>query len=753
MALTRRQFLTLTGGSASAAILFAACGVPEDELLVQAPVQMPEDLVSGRDNWYATLCRECSSAEGLVVRVMEGRARKIEGNIDYPVNVGKHSARCEAGLQALYNPDRIRGPLVRAGERGTGQFEEISWTDAIGRLTFHLQNIQQARGQQGVVVATNPIGGHHGLVVSSFAKQFGARHVPYEPVEYTNLNAAIKTVFDQDRIPNFDIENSQFILSFGADFLNTWGSPVSYGRGYGKFRQGDRERGTHYHVDSRFSMTAANADKWIPVKPGTEGLLALSIAQVIVREGTGDSAATEALTGGDVEVLSAFAPESVADRIGISAEKIVDIAHSLAGHPPALAIGGGSAGAHTNGHASLAAIYSLNFLVGSVEVPGGVQFNPAPPLDGLAGPPASGSLSDWQGIVADMRAGKVNTLMVSGADPFYGLPASVDIYDASYDVPFIASFSSVMDDTTLMSDLVLPQHAGLEDWGTDTPHFGPGYEVVGFQQPVVRPFFENRGPELGTRGFADVLLTVAQTLNLDLGLGGATFKDILQADAQKLYSLGRGSVSAPTFGGFWNGVLQRGGWWDTGARFSGGITRPPELPEYQEAQFEGGDSFEFYLTPFSQTGIGEGQRAHLPWMQAVPDPITTATWRTWIEINFRVAEDLDIREGDVVRVTSPRGSIEALAFPHPGVPPDTVSIPLGQGHRGGGRYARDRGANVFSILSPLTDNDTGAIAWAATKVNIEKTDEWVRVPKFENTITDFAEDDHQRVVQITSEDS
>ena len=753
MALTRRQFLTLTGGSASAAILFAACGVPEDELLVESPVRMPEDLVSGRDNWYATLCRECSSAEGIVVRVMEGRARKIEGNIDYPTNVGKHSARCEASLQALYNPDRIRGPMVRAGERGTGQFEEISWTDAIGRLAFHLQNIQQARGQQGVVIATNPLGGHLGLVVSRFAKQYGARHVPYEPLESTNLNTAIKTVFGQDRMPDFDIENSQFILSFGADFLNTWGSPVRYGRGYGKFRQGDRERGTHYHVDSRFSMTAANADRWIPIKPGSEGLLALSIAEVIVREGLGDSAAAEALTGGDAEALAEFAPEVVADRVGVSAEKITDIAHNFAGHGPAIALGGGSAGAHTNGLVNLIAIYSLNFLVGSVETPGGVLFNPAPPLEDLATPPNTGSLSDWQAIVADMRAGKVNTLMVGGADPFYGLPASVDIYDASYDVPFIASFSSVMDNTTLMADLVLPQHTALEDWGSDSPHFGAGYELVGFQQPVVRPFFENRGSELGTRGFGDVILTLAQGLNLDLELGGETFKDILQSDAQKLYSLGRGSVSAPNFGSFWNGVLQRGGWWDTSAGFAGGITRPPELPDYQDAQFDGGTGFEYYLAPFSQTGIGEGQRAHLPWMQATPDPITTATWRTWIEINMHVAEDLDIREGDVVRVTSPRGSIEALAFPHPGVPPDTVSIPLGQGHAGSGRYAKDRGSNVFSILAPLADADTGALAWAATKVNIEKTDEWVRVPKFENTVPDLPRDEHQRVVQTTSEDS
>ena len=104
-------------------------------------------------------------------------------------------------------------------------------------------------------------------------------------------------MYDQDRVPDFDLENTGFLLSFGADFLNTWGSPVRYGRGYGQFRQGDRERGTHFHVDSRFSMTGANADKWVPINPGMEGLLALSIAQVIIEEDLGDSSAADALTG------------------------------------------------------------------------------------------------------------------------------------------------------------------------------------------------------------------------------------------------------------------------------------------------------------------------------------------------------------------------------------------------------------------------------------------------------------------------
>ena len=749
MGLTRRQFLTLTGGSAGAAVLFAACGVPEDELLVESPVRMPEDLVSGRDNWYATLYGE----DGVVVRVMEGRAKKIEGNVDYPVNVGKHNARSEASLQELYNPDRIRGPLVRAGERGMGQFEEISWTDAIGRLTFQLQNLQSSWGQQGMVLATAPGGGHAGLVGRRFAEKFGGKYAPYETLESANLRMAMSAVFGQSRIPDFDIENSNFVLSFGADFLNTWGSPVRYSRAYGNFRQGDRERGTHYHVDSRFSMTSANADKWVPVMPGMEGLLAMSIAHVIVEDGMGSSEAAGALTGGDHEVLAAFAPELVAERVGVSAEKIHDIAHEFAEHGPALAIGGGSAGAHTNGLFNMIAIYSLNHLVGSVGKPGGIIFNPAPPLADVVDDSSPATLSNWQETVADMRAGRVSALLVRGADPFYGLPASVDIRDASYDVPFVCSFSDIMDDTTAMSDLVLPQHSPLEDWGADAPMFGPGYEVVGFQQPVVRPFFENRGSELGTRGFADVILAVSQGLNLDLELGGNTLKEVLQSEARKLHELNRGSVRAGDFGSFWNGTLQRGGWWDTSARSRDSVSPPSELPEFEEPKFDGDGGFEYYLTPFSQVGIGEGSGAHLPWMQATPDPITTATWRTWIEINSRLAEELDIREGDVVRVTSPRGSIEALAYPHPGVPPYTVSIPFGQGHRDMGRYARDRGANVFSILAPLTDSESGAFAWAATKVNIEKTDEWVRVPKFENTVPETPTDAHHHIVEITSEDS
>ena len=753
MALTRRQFLTLTGGATAVPIIFLACGVPAEELLVEAPLEMPEDLVSGLDNWYATLCRQCGTSEGVVVRVMEGRAKKVEGNLDYPINVGKHSARCEGGLQDLYHPDRIKGPLLRSGERGTGQYEEVSWTDALGRLNLQLSQLQSSRNQNSMVLVTNPIGGHLGMIAETFASKFGGRYMPYEPVERTNLKAAIKQVFGQDRIPDFEIENANYVLSFGADFLNTWVSPTRYARGYGEFRQGDRERGTLVHVDSRFSMTGANADSWIHVKPGMEGILALSIAHVIIKDGLADPAAAQALTGGSN--LEEFAPESVAAKTGVSAETIEQIAHDFASHKPAIALGGGSAGAHTNGLFNLTAIYSLNYLVGSVGQPGGVVFNPAPPLSEIANAPSSSSYQDWADLVNDMRSGDVGLMMVRGADPMHGLPGTLGFRDASYDVPVIVSFSNIMDDTTAMADIVLPEHNSFEDWGTDTPDAGPGYEIVGYQQPVVRPFFEGRGEHLGTRGFADILLAAAQGLSLDLGLTGETYKDILQGSAEKLFALNRGSVRAGDFKSFWNGMLQRGGWWDVNAKASGGVPAPQRLPEAEEPRFDPATPgrFNFHLSPFSSTGIGEGQGAHIPWLQATPDPITSATWLTWVEINIQIAEDLHLREGDVVRVTSSRGSIEALAYPHPGIPPDVVAIPMGQGHVAGGRYAEGRGANVFSILSDLTDESSGALAWSATRVGIEKLDKWIRLPKFENSVPDPPEDEEGLVIEVTSGDS
>ena len=753
MELNRRQFLTLVGGSAAGAVLFQACGVPEEEQLVQASLEMPEDLVTGLDNWYATVCRQCPTAEGIVVRVMEGRAKKIEGNVNYPINVGKHSVRCEAGLQALYHPDRIAGPQARVGQRGSGRWQELSWTDAVARMVHQLQELKNINDGAGMAMVTDPVGAHLGAVVERFVSRFGGRHVRFEPLERTNLRRAVKDVFQQDAVPDFDVANADYILSFGADWLGTWVSPVRYATGYGNFRQGRSQRGTLVHVSSHFSMTAANADEWIYVNPGQEGLLALSIAQAVIdSEHPVDAAVVSALTGGND--LSAYRPENVADATGVAAKRIRAIADEFAGHERSLAIGGGSTAAHTNGLENLSAVLSLNYLAGNVGRAGGIVLNPTADLAGVRSTAEVSSFADVQSLIADMNRGRVKVLMIRGADPLYGLPDGAGFARAAENVPFIFSFSGHMDDTTAMADLVLPEHNYLEDWGSDVPDPGPGHQVFGFQQPVVRSFFEPRGVHLGTKGFADVLLVTADLLELDLGLPGDNFRDFLMDGAKKLFDSGRGAPQTADFGTFWNTLLQRGGWWDRAATYSGPAPTPRPLPSVGAPAFEGpvGDRT-FHLVPFASLSMTDGRGAHLPWLQATPDPVTTATWLTWVEINTKVASEMDITEGDVIEVTSSTGSIEALGYPHPAVSPDVVGIPFGQGHTSGGRYSEGRGANVTDILATIKDKDTGALAWAATRVRIKKTGRWIRLPRFENTAPDLAVDEDQRIVELTPADS
>lgn len=754
MDLTRRQFLQMVGGSATGAVLFAACGVPEESRYINSPHQMPEDLVTGLDNWYATLCRQCPTAEGLVVRVVEGRAKKVEGNIDYPINLGKHSARCEAGLQSLYNPDRIDRPLLRVGDRGKGEFNEIGWSDAIARITNQLQILQTQNKQNEFVMITDPQSAHLGDVTQRFVSKYGGRHMQYETIERTNISRAMKEIYSQEIMPDFDIANSAYILSFGADWLNTWTSPTRYMRAYGEFRQGkDRSRGTLVHIDPRFSATAASADQWVPINPGWEGILALGIANVILADGLVVESIRSQLSPDDLSQLDQYTPEKISSDVGVNPEKIRSIAYEFASHGPALAIGGGSAAAHTNGLFNMKAVYWLNYLVGSVGKQGGVIFNPEPPITNT--PRQTSSFEDFRNLSQEMSRGEISALMIRGADPWYGLPEDSGFRRASFDVPFIFAVSNFLDDSTAMADLILPENDALEDWGSDIPDPAPGYQLVGFQQPVVRPFYENLGAELGTKNFADIMIDLAPRLGLDLALPGETFTEILKAGADKLWRENRGSITAGDFDSFWYGVLQRGGWWDKDSKYQGDIPSVATLPDPQSPKFDHSPhQFPYYLIPFTSTGIGNGEGAFLPWLQATPDPITTATWQTWLEINVSEAQKLEISEGDVIRVTSASGkSIEVLAFPHPAVPPGVLSVPIGQGHISGGRYSENRGANVLEILTPNVDEESGALAWAATRVRIEKTGEWMRVPKLENTFAEFPRDENQHIIKVTPNES
>ena len=750
MKLTRRNFLAWAGLGAVGAVACEGFGIRRGELDIQSPVRLPEDLVRGSDNWYASLCRTCPSCEGIVVRVMEGRAKKIQGNPFYPTNQGKTHARCEAGLQALYHPDRISSPLRRSGPRGSGQFLPVNWQpNGMDSLRGALQSF----GSSSVMI-TEPLRGHLGLLADRFASAIGGEHLGFEAIDNNTYRAAVKNVFQQDSLPDFDLENSRFILSFGADFLSTWVSPTRYNRGYGEFRQGDgRDRGMFYQIDSRFSMTAANADKWLPVRPGWEGHLALSLAQVIVSEDLQASGVdVDSLVGGEAgrQTLNTFRPETVAPLAGLTSEMtggdpvefLKNLARSFARTRPSVAIGGGSAGAQSNGLFNLEAIYALNYLVGSVGVKGGVRFNPGSPWDNVPASSKVGSLEDWTRVTEQIRSGKTKLLMLHGVDPVHGLPESLHLRDAIAQASdlYVVSFSPFLDDTSVMADLILPDRVYLEDWGDDITEPGPGYQVVGLQQPVVNPL-----SDLDPLSFPDVLLTMAQELGRESQLPWANFKSMLREGSDALFALNRGSIEAGSADEFWNHLLRRGGWWDEGSTGPTNVPAPDGLlrtiaNKASDPDFAGfgigPDSY--YLVPFAHNTLLDGYNGHLPWLQAAPDPLSTVTWQTWVELNDGTAKHLGVKEGDIVRIESSKDSIRAVVYPTPAVPPDVVSVPFGQGRRHGSEYATGRpgteSSNVMDILETTQVRDTGSLAWAGTRVRLSKTGDSVSISKLEGDV-------------------
>ncbi|MCH8235911.1 MAG: molybdopterin-dependent oxidoreductase, partial [Chloroflexi bacterium] len=731
MRLSRREFMTLAGGSTVGAVIFTACGVPADELLVEAPLDVPEDLVKGIDSWFATMD---DSGLGVIVRVMEGRAKKIAGNPDYPVNLGKHSVHADAALQALYHPDRVEGPMRRRAE---GQpLTRISWDEADGLLR---QWMADADGNLAIV--TNPVRGGDARIASDVASAFNGRVMFFDPLEQGVLHRAIKTVFNQDRIPDFDIGNARTVLSFGADWLGTWLSPVRFGLKYGDFRGGDK-RGYMIHAESRMSLTAAAADRWLTVNPGYEGDLAVSIANVIVSEGLVPAANIAAYSANIPEgELAKWAPSLVAERVGVPAERITEAARRFANDGPSIAFGGGSAGAQTNGVFNLTAIYALNILAGSVGAKGGIQFNPAG-AQGLPDSATGASFEEWERELAQWRAGNVKTVITHAVDLVHGFPRSVDVGGALDNVENVVAFTGVLDESSAHANLILPENSYLENWGLDVPEPAPGYEVVGFRQPVVNAPLdtESRARLYDSRSFLDTLLQAAGS-RVDV----SSVKDFVDNTVDDLFATGRGSVTAGDRRLFMNGVLQRGGWWDVNA---GANTEPPSSIPSPIAVAAGPGLSEledrveghvFTIVPFAHQSILDGRNASTPWAQSTPDPITTVAWATWAEINFDKAKELGISEGTWINIRTTAGEITVQAYPHPGISPNVIAIPIGQG-RGegvGGRYAEDRGSNILNILVDKKESETGALAWAATRAIVTKAGGKKEFPKFEGDARDI----------------
>ena len=676
----RRDFLKLVGiGVAGTA---AGCAAPPAEKLIPYLIA-PEDIQPGVPYYYASACRECPAGCGMVVRTREGRAIKLEGNTAHPLGQGGLCARGQAGLQGLYDPDRIKTPLVKDGS----SWKSVSWDEALALVG---EKLKAAKGK--TVLFTGLETGTMRTLMGEFAAANGAKHVMFEPFGYENIRAANRATLGLDAVPRYDFAEARCVIAFGADFLETFGSPVSQARGFAAMRAKRDDGAGHFvTVEPRLSTTGANADEWVAAKPGTEYALALGIAHVIVAEGLGTAAAERAALKG---ALEAWTPEAVAEQTGVPAETITRLAKLFTKHGASLALAGGVSTQGTHGAALAAAVNVLNHVAGNFGRT--VKFDRTLETSGLA------TFAQFAGELKALAGGGAEALVVYGTNPLYSTPAWAGAADAFAKVPFKVALATSKDETAEACDVILPVSHALESFGDAFTARG----VYSLQQPAMKKL-----PMFDSRPAGDVLIALAKAA------GGAAstpdaYHDYLKEHWKPLHArFGAGR----DWEHFWSESLKNGGVWEdvsaTAVRWTG-------TPAFAASERSGDGEYALVLTP--SANFYDGRGANKPWLQELPDMTSKTVWGSWAEIHPETAAKLGVKAGDPVKVETAAGSVEVPAYVYAGIRKDTVAIALGQGHTSYGRYAQGRGVNALALVPQGTDAASGALAYQGANAKLSR---------------------------------
>jgi Fe-S-cluster-containing dehydrogenase component len=454
----RRDFLKVLGAGAAVTTMIG-CGSEKVERLIPYLVS-PDQTVPGVSTYYATTCRECAAACGVIAETRDGRTIKLEGNPDHPVNRGALCARGQSALQGLYNPDRYRGPMVRRN----GQLQLVGWDEALQLFAQKLGETRSRGGAANAVFINQHESGSYPGFLDAWLAAFGMpAHLSYDAGADHAVIAANRQSYGVSW-PKLDFRAARLVVSIGADFLDSWGAMVPQQLDFADARANHDTAPRLVYVGPRRSLTGLNADQWIDCRPGSE------MAVVRMLQGQMSVEATAQATGVSASILDAFSREFAATT-------------------PSMVIAGGGG---TDALEVALAANALNQSRGNV----GVTIKPN---EGYLGFDRMASPAELRALAERMNSGGVSLLMVRGANPAFTLPKAVGFAAAMAKVPFKVSFSSVPDDTSELADLILPDHHPLEQWGDAEPVRG----TISLQQPTMDPVFD-------TRATSDVLIAVAK---------------------------------------------------------------------------------------------------------------------------------------------------------------------------------------------------------------------------------------------------
>lgn len=606
MKITRRNFLQMLGITGAAAGGISPVWAIPDKWI--------EKLQDGPriETWKMSTCGQCPAGCGIRVRLIDGIPVRIFGNPIAPVNSGFICPMGEAGLELLYHPDRIRQPMRRKGKKGESSWEPISWEEALGGISQGLQGLLKKKQADRFGFFF----GDRNTVLTRFAGNFVTRmgSANFFPWRAPGINElGLWQAFGEFPPLAFDLEKTDYLLTFGTNLLEGPPSPVYFNRLYGKLKESRPRTGLKMvHVDARMSQAGKNATEWIQIRPETMGVLALGMASVILRDKNFDeefiARYTRDFRGGKEDfpnmVSRYYPPDKVSAITGVPPQTLLRLAREFSSAKAPLALSGGVADRSETALFTQWAVASLNALSGSFSakglwrepVPLPWSPTPVPSLNTRSGAfslkpqlaPESDLPAHWasEELPHLRSAGKLpdlNLLMIAQVDPLY-LPTDQKPWQEWLSrIPQVVQFATLIDDTSPYADLVLPTTTYLEQWDITLPVPNLPFSQLGLQQPIVPPLN-------GARSMGDVLLQLATETGVPLlPEKPKSYAGYIEAQMKPIFTSGKGTpyfeavslnflgelrkrgwqvYSYPAFADFWRLLQEKGGWWD-----------PAEYPE------------------------------------------------------------------------------------------------------------------------------------------------------------------------------
>ena len=639
---SRRDFLKKMGFSLAAASL-AACEAPVRKAIPY--LNKPVDVDPGIPNYYATSYMQGGDYCSIVVKTREGRPIKILGNNLSGISKGKTNAQVEASILSLYDKERLTGPVFD-GSRSEWNLIDQDITDKLKAISM--------KGGEIRVLSNTILSPTTQSVVDHFLSQYPrSKHIVYDTISYQGIREANRNNFGQPIVPRYDFSKAEVIVSFGADFLGTWLEPIRFSYDYAQLRKLNKENrkmSRHYHFESLMSVTGANADYRIPVKPSAEGIIIANLYNLIAERA--GSSTIPIQDPGEIKFLA-----KAAENLWLNKSR-------------SLVVGG------SNDPSVQMLINGINYLLqnygNTLDLTSPVNFR-------------KGNDADMEQFIQEASSGRISAVILYNVNPVYNHPKGKEIAEALEGLELVVSTSDRMDETTSLAKYIAPDHHFLESWNDAEPV--PGQ--LSLVQPAITPLFNTRQAQ--------------DSLMIWSGVSEAIdYYHYLKDTWKNNYFQNQDQYA--DFQHFWDQSLHDGIYsYATEKNVPGEFTLEIEKIAANLNNVYSPDNKSYELILYQKLALGDGTQANNPWLQEMPDPITKAVWDNYITISNHDAGELGIRtdgnEFMLAKLTVGEYTMTLPVLIQPGQAQGTLGLALGYGREKAGKVADGIGTNAIPLAT------------------------------------------------------